>query len=77
MDTVISHIEHFLSLGGERNIAIGTDFDGCDSLPEGISGIEDIEAVYNELLRRDYPLDLVNGIFYDNLMRVVGEVCVT
>ncbi|HHU05639.1 MAG TPA: membrane dipeptidase [Clostridiales bacterium] len=77
VDTVISHIEHFLSLGGERNIAIGTDFDGCDSLPEGISGIEDIEAVYNELLRRDYPLDLVNGIFYDNLMRVVGEVCVT
>lgn len=77
VDTVVSHIEHFLSLGGEKNIAIGSDFDGCDSLPEGIGGIEDIDKIYNELLRRAYPPELIRSIFFDNLMRVVGEVCVT
>ena len=75
--TVIEHIEQFLFLGGARNIAIGADFDGCDSLPEGINGIEDLKRIYTELLRRNYPTELINGIFYDNMMRVVGEVCVT
>ena len=27
-DTVISHLEHFLSLGGEKSVAIGGDWDG-------------------------------------------------
>ncbi len=75
--TVIEHIEHFLSLGGEKNIALGCDFDGCDSLPDGINGIEDLEKIYNALLRLNYKETLVNNIFYYNLMRVVEEVCVT
>jgi membrane dipeptidase len=32
VNTVIRHIEHFLSLGGAENIALGCDFDGCDTL---------------------------------------------
>ncbi len=75
--TVIEHIEHFLSLGGEKHIALGCDFDGCDSLPDGINGIEDIKEIYNTLLRLNYKETLVNDIFYNNLMRVVEEVCVT
>ena len=75
--TVIEHIEHFLSLGGEKHLALGCDFDGCDSLPDGISGIEDITQIYNTLLRLNYKETLVNDIFYNNLMRVVEEVCVT
>ncbi len=75
--TVIKHIEHFLSLGGEKHIALGCDFDGCDSLPDGINGIEDIKEIYNTLLRLNYKETLVNDIFYNNLMRVVEEVCVT
>jgi len=77
VETVIEHIEQFLFLGGEKNIAIGGDLDGCDSLPNGMSGIEDIEMIYKELLRRNYPAELIDDIFYANLMRVVGEVCAT
>jgi len=77
VETVIEHIEQFLFLGGEKNVAIGGDLDGCDSLPEGIKGLENIRIIYMELLRRNYPAELINGIFYDNMMRVVGEVCVT
>ncbi len=75
IDTVIGHIEHFLCLGGEKSIALGCDFDGCDRLPEGISGIEDLKNVYNALLRKNYPEALIQDIFYYNLKRVVEEVC--
>ncbi len=75
MGTVIGHIEHFLSLGGEKSVALGCDFDGCDRLPEGIVGIEDLKNVYNALLRKNYPEALIRDIFYYNLKRVVEEVC--
>ena len=29
VDTVVEHMEHFLSLGGEKNICMGGDLDGC------------------------------------------------
>jgi len=75
INTVIGHIDHFLSLGGARNIALGCDFDGCDDLPDGIKGIESMKDVYNAFLRQNYPEKLINDIFFNNLMRVVGDVC--
>ena len=73
---VIRHIEHFLSLGGGKTVALGCDLDGCDSLPDGISGIENVKEIYNALLRLNYDETLLRDIFYNNLMRVVEKVCV-
>lgn len=76
VDGAIAHIEHFLSLGGERSICIGGDLDGCgDCFPDGITGIQDLGSLYEGLLRRNYSEMLVHAIFFDNLMRVVNEVC--
>ena len=77
LDTVTRHLEHFLALGGERNLSLGGDWDGCTVLPEGIEGIQDLDRLYEHLLRRNYHEELVRGIFYSNLMRVVSEVCNT
>ena len=77
IDHVIAHIEHFLSLGGEKHIALGADLDGCDALPHGIEGIQDVEKLAEAMLRRNYKEDLVWDMFYHNLMRVVGEICLT
>ncbi len=70
------HIEHFLSLGGQQCLAIGTDFDGCESLPDGIGGVSDMEKLYEFLLQRNYPQALLDDIFYYNLMRVVNRACI-
>lgn len=32
-DDISRHIDHWLELGGERVIALGSDFDGCDTPP--------------------------------------------
>ena len=74
-DTVISHLEHFLALGGENNVSMGGDWDGITQMPQGMSGIQDMEKLYEHLLRRNYSESLLEKVFYSNLMRVVNEVC--
>ncbi len=75
IDTLLSHVEHAWSLDGQNSIAFGSDFDGCDLLPYGIKGLEDVERIYEALLRRNYCEIWVENLFYKNLMRVVSEVC--
>ncbi|MCI8476754.1 MAG: membrane dipeptidase [Oscillospiraceae bacterium] len=77
VDTVVEHVEHFLSLGGEQTVAMGCDLDGCyDEMPDGITGVEHLEQIYNRMLQRNYKETLVHAVFFDNFMRVVNEVCI-
>ena len=75
VDTVIAHLDHWLELGGARHIALGGDLDGCNRLPAGFTGVESWPLLYEALLRRNTPEDLVRDLFFNNLMRVVSEVC--
>jgi membrane dipeptidase len=75
LDDVVRHIEHFLSLVGQKSIAIGSDFDGCDILPEEIKGAQDLNKLYERLLRENYSEQLVRDIFYNNMLRVVRLSC--
>ena len=75
VDTVIAHLDHWLELGGARHIALGGDLDGCNRLPAGFAGVESWPLLYEALLRRNTPEDLVRDLFFNNLMRVVSEVC--
>lgn len=74
IDDVVRHIEHFLALGGEGSVFLGADFDGIDSTPSGISGVQNMEQLYNELLRRNYPEQLVRAIFYDNFLHILERM---
>ena len=76
LDTVIAHLEHWLELGGARNVSLGGDLDGCSRLPAGFTGVESWAGLYERLLERNYPQALVDDLFFNNLMRVVSEVCI-
>lgn len=76
VDTVIGHIEHFWALGGQRNVALGGDLDGCGILPKGIAGVRDLERLYERLLQKNVSQELVDDLFFRNLMRVVNQVCI-
>lgn len=75
LNTVVAHLEHFLSLGGEKSVSLGGDWDGITRMPRGLSGIQDMDRLYELLLRRNYRETLVRDVFFNNLMRVVSEVC--
>ena len=62
---VLKHIEHFLSLGGEDVVAIGSDFDGCDPLPE-LDRLDKLPLLYENLLKLNYNEQLVQKILYTN-----------
>ena len=66
-------MEHFLELGGEKTLAIGGDLDGCEKLPEGMHGVQDVRLLYEQLQLRGYPEMLLEDIFYRNLLRVLPE----
>lgn len=65
MEAILSHAEHFLSLGGEDILAMGSDFDGAE-MPQGIEGIQSIESLAECFLRHGYAESLVKKIFYQN-----------
>ena len=67
IDAVTAHAEHFLSLGMEKNLGLGTDFDGIPETPAGIRGVESMGEVYEAMLRKNWSEDLVRDIFYNNL----------
>ena len=71
IDTVISHIEHFLSLGGESTVCIGSDFDGMSELPDGISDISDMYKIYDKLLSMNYSAELADNIFFNNAQNFI------
>lgn len=74
---LMKHLEHFLALGGADAVALGGDWDGCDKLPAGYTGVWNWADFYNELLRHNYSESLVRNLFYNNLMRTVNTVCIT
>ncbi len=69
---IVSHIEYFLSLGGENNISIGSDFDGTDTLADGISSVRDIDKIFNILSSKGISDEIIKKIAYKNIYRVIS-----
>ncbi len=62
------HLEHFLSLDGEKTVCIGSDFDGF-TLPAGYHGVSMLQSIWLHLTRQGYPIPLLEDIFYKNAYR--------
>ncbi len=74
IDTVCDHIFHFLHLAGDdRHISLGSDFDGMDRLPAGISGIQDYSKLADRLLARGLAEASVFNIFWNNALGVIKQ----
>ena len=68
--TVFSHIEHFLKLGGEDNIAFGSDFDGMDNMPKGIYDFSSYMPLC-EFLKKEFSKEIAEKIMYKNVIRIL------
>lgn len=70
LDALARHIEHFLALNGEKTLCFGSDFDGCDPLTDGITGLESVPGLYAFLRQRGYSETLLEDLFWNNLRRM-------
>ena len=71
MEQLIAHIERFLSLDGEKTVALGGDLDGCEALAAGFSGVQDVAKLYQALEERGYPQTLLEDIFWNNWRHIL------
>ena len=71
MDDVLRHAEHFLSLGGEDALALGSDFDG-GTLPSDMYGLEDVPRLYEKCLRAFGDI-VTEKLFFDNAARFFDD----
>ncbi len=65
-ETVFSHVEYYLSRGGEDTVGFGADWDGTD-LPCGFSDVSQLSAVADIMAKHHYSDELIHKIFFQNV----------
>ncbi|MCR2821100.1 dipeptidase [Lederbergia panacisoli] len=65
---LIRHIDHFCSLGGVKQIGIGSDFDGIETHIVDLENASKHQNLINELLKY-YAPDQVKGFAGENFLR--------
>jgi membrane dipeptidase len=71
---VVDHIDHIVKLVGVEHVGVGSDFDGIQATPAGLSSVADLPNLTAELLRRGYTEEDVTKILGGNILRVMEEV---
>lgn len=70
---VVSHIEHFFSIGGEDCLCLGCDFDGIEATPVGLESIDMLPRLAHEMTRLGYTDEQIDKLFYKNAARFLEK----
>ncbi len=70
LSALLDHIDHIVKVAGIDHVGLGSDFDGVDSLPEGMGGIQDLPKITLELVKRGYSDEDILKILGGNFLRV-------
>ena len=70
LSLLIDHLEYIIKLVGVDYVGLGSDFDGVNSLPAGLEGVEDFPKITEELVKRGYNKKEITKILGGNLLRV-------
>ena len=67
---IVRHIEHFCSIGGEKHICLGSDFDGISQFVKGLEDSSKYQQLINELLKH-YTDEQVAGFAHKNFLNFI------
>ncbi len=67
---IIDHIDYIVKLIGVDHVGLGSDFDGSESSPLGLDGVEDYPKITKALLERGYSKTDIDKILGGNFIRV-------
>ncbi|QOY35721.1 dipeptidase [Anaerobacillus isosaccharinicus] len=67
---IVRHIEHFCSIGGEKRICLGSDFDGISQFVKGLEDSSKYQQLINELLKH-YTQEQVAGFAHKNFLNFI------
>ncbi len=71
---LLRHIDAVLQLGGEKILALGSDFDGCGAaFPKGITGVQSVPDFINILEKERFGRETAENICWKNAERFLHE----
>jgi len=70
MSLLLDHLDYIVKMVGVDYVGMGSDFDGVNSLPAGLDGVEDFPKITEELVKRGYSRKDIRKILGGNLLRV-------
>lgn len=65
---LVEHAKHLLNTGGEQCPALGSDFDGVDSLVQGIDGAGSVFQLVREMEKQKIPSRVIEKICCENAL---------
>lgn len=74
INDVADHIDHIRKLAGIDHIGIGGDYDGIDTVPQGLEDVSTYPALFTELARRGYSQADLMKLSNGNALRVLKAV---
>ena len=77
LDDVLRHIDAICEMGGENIVGFGSDFDGIDAWPEGLSNPADFPVLLNLLARHGYTqaqIEKIAGLNYWRVLKAAEAV---
>jgi membrane dipeptidase len=70
LSLLIDHIDYIVKLVGANYVGLGSDFDGIESAPQGLEGVQDFPKITEALLKRGYSRKDIEKILGGNFLRV-------
>jgi membrane dipeptidase len=70
LSMLIDHIDYIVKLVGVDYVGLGSDFDGIDSAPKDLNGVEDFPKITEALWKRGYNKREIKKILGGNFLRV-------
>jgi len=68
---LFDHIDYIVKLIGVDHVGLGSDFDGINSMPQGLNGVTDFPLITKELLLRGYSKTDIRKILGGNFLRIL------
>lgn len=73
-ERIYNSIEHLISLGMEKNIALGSDFDGAE-MAEILCKTKQVINLFDALHQRGLEKSLLNRVFCQNAIDFFDKIC--
>ena len=74
LDDVVAHVEHVREVAGADHVALGGDYDGVTSLPEGLEDVSCYPRLIEALARRGWSAEDLGKLTCRNALRVLRDV---
>jgi membrane dipeptidase len=70
---VADHVDHIRQVAGVDHVGLGSDFDGIEDAPLGLTGVDRFPALLEELMRRGWTDADIAKLAGENVLRVMAR----